>query len=103
MIDQVEKEVNLLYRHLNVLNTVCADEPIGIVRTSEELRYPHHKVRYSLRILQEAELIEPTPNGAVPTEYAEEFLETFNDDLYAFIDRLDAMKIGGDHISRQTQ
>jgi predicted transcriptional regulator len=92
MIGKLEKEVDMLERHMNVLKTVIANEPIGIVKTSTELGYPHHKVRYSLRILEEAELIEPTAQGAVTTDEAELFIDTLNDDLNAAIDRLHSMK-----------
>lgn len=92
MIGRLEKEVDVLDRHLQVFTTVIANEPIGIVKTAQELEYPHHKVRYSLRILEEAELIKPTTQGAVTTEEAEEFITTLNDDLNASIDRLHMMK-----------
>jgi len=52
MIDRLEKEVDMLERHLQVLRMVIENEPIGIVKMSNETGYPHHKVRYSLRVLQ---------------------------------------------------
>ena len=100
MIGQLEEEVDVLDRHLQVFKTVIANEPIGIVKTAQKLDYPHHKVRYSLRILEEADLVEPTAQGAVTTDRADSFVETLNDDLDASIDRLDAMKIGGAQLSR---
>jgi predicted transcriptional regulator len=98
MIESLEEEVAVLDRHIEVLKTVIANEPIGIVRISRELGYPHHKVRYSLRILEEAELIEPTPNGAVTTDHVEGFVDTVNDDLTASVNKLDAMRIDGTEI-----
>ena len=59
-------------------------------------------MRYSLRILEEAELIEPTTQGAGTTDRADSFVETLNDDLDASIDRLDSMKIGGAQLSRHS-
>ena len=102
MLDQLEKEVEILDRHLQVLETIIGNEPIGIVKTSQKLGYPHYKVRYSLRILEEADLVEPTEQGAVTTDQAEDFVETVNDALYAAIDRLDAMKIDGAQLSRHS-
>ena len=102
MIDQLEEEVDVLDRHLQVLETIIGNEPIGIVKTSQKLDTPHHKVRYSLWILEEANLVEPTAQGAVTTDQAEDFVETVNDDLYAAIDRLDAMKIDGAQLSRHS-
>ena len=57
MIDRLEKEVDMLERHLQVLRMVIENEPIGIVKMSNETGYPHHKVRYSLRVLEEENLI----------------------------------------------
>ena len=102
MIGQLEEEVDVLDRHLQVLKTVIENEPIGIVKTSQKLDYPHHKVRYSLRILEETDLVKATRQGAVTTDQAEDFVETVNDDLYAAIDRLDAMKIDGAQLSRHS-
>ncbi len=53
---------------------VRESQPIGIIRLSEKLGYPQHKVRYTLRVLEQEGLIEPTPEGAVTTEEAEPFL-----------------------------
>lgn len=102
MIRQLEEEVDVLDRHLRVLKTVITNEPIGIVKTAERLEYPHHKIRYSLRMLEEADLIEPTTQGAVTTDRAESFVETLNDDLDASIDKLDSMKTGSTQVSRRS-
>lgn len=48
MIDRVEEEVDILNRHFQVLKTVIANEPIGIVKTSNILGYPHHKIHGSV-------------------------------------------------------
>lgn len=44
MIGRLEKEVDVLDRHLNFLKTGIANERIGIIKMSDELGYPHHKV-----------------------------------------------------------
>lgn len=67
MIDSVKKEADMLERHLEVLQMVIEYEPIGIVKTSNELGYAHHEVRYSLQKLEEANLINPSQQGAVTT------------------------------------
>lgn len=102
MINRLEGEVTVLDRHLHVLKTVIANEPIGIVKTANELGYPHHKVRYSLRILEEANIIEPTVQGAITTDQAERFVETLTEDLDASIDKLDSMKMNGARLSRHS-
>lgn len=103
MIDQLEEEVDILDRHLHVLKTIIANEPIGIVKTANKLECPHYKVRYSLRILEEAGLIEATRQGAVSTDHAADFVKSINDDLDASIDKLESMKTGGVQISRRSR
>jgi predicted transcriptional regulator len=93
MIDRLEKEVDMLERHLQVLRMVIENEPIGIVKMSNETGYPHHKVRYSLRVLEEENLIEPSSQGAITTERTEEFVNELDEKLDEISDKLDEMKI----------
>ncbi len=92
MMDRLEKEIEMLERHLTVLRMVEENEPIGIVKMSNETGYPHHKIRYSLRVLEEENLIEPSNQGAICTEDTEEFLESFDDTVEELVERLDGMK-----------
>ena len=93
MIDRLEKEVDMLERHLQVLRMVIENEPIGIVKMSNETGYPHHKVRYSLRVLEEENLIEPSSQGAITTERTDEFVSNLEGKLGGIAEKLDAMKI----------
>ncbi|PSQ43516.1 hypothetical protein BRD17_06035 [Halobacteriales archaeon SW_7_68_16] len=95
MIDRLEKEVDMLERHLQVLRMVIENEPIGIVKMSNETGYPHHKVRYSLRVLQEEELIEPSSQGAITTEETAAFVDDLDAELDDIHDRLDTMRLDG--------
>lgn len=45
MIGQVEEDVAMTERHLDILQRVIEDEPIGIVRLANESGYAHHEVR----------------------------------------------------------
>ncbi|MFB6169784.1 MAG: hypothetical protein ABEJ06_01435 [Haloarculaceae archaeon] len=93
MIDRLEKEVDMLERHLQVLKMVIENEPIGIVKMSNETGYPHHKVRYSLRVLEEENLIEPSSQGAITTEDTEAFVSDLDNKIDAIIEKLEGMKI----------
>ena len=93
MIDRLEKEVDMLERHLQVLKMVIESEPIDIVKMSNETGYPHHKVRYSLRVLEEENLIEPSSQGAITTERTEEFVAELDDKIDEIGAKLDEMKI----------
>jgi predicted transcriptional regulator len=94
MLDRLEKEVDMLLRHFEVLGMVLEDEPIGIVKMSNETGHPHHKVRYSLRVLEEEQLIEPTSQGATTTDQAREFVAELDDNVENVSDKLGDMKIG---------
>ncbi|NEU56922.1 hypothetical protein [Halorussus sp. MSC15.2] len=93
MIDRLEKEVDMLERHLQVLKMVIESEPIGIVKMSNETGYPHHKVRYSLRVLEEENLIEPSSQGAITTERTQEFVDELDDKIDEISASLAEMKI----------
>jgi len=93
MIDRLEKEVDMLERHLQVLRMVIENEPIGIVKMSNEMGYPHHKVRYSLRVLEEENLIEPSSQGAITTDHTAEFVDDLDDKLDGTVGKLRSMRI----------
>ena len=75
LASKVEQEVKLLQRHVTMLKAIVENQPIGIIRLSEMLNYPQHKVRYSLRILEQEGLIKPSADGAVTTDKLDSFLE----------------------------
>ena len=83
----------MLERHLQVLKMVIDSEPIGIVKMSNETGYPHHKVRYSLRVLEEENLIEPSSQGAITTERTEEFVNELDGKIDDINEKLGSMKI----------
>ena len=64
----IETELDILKRHVLVLQTLKQSEPAGIIKLSELTKHPQHMVRYSLRILEQEGLIEPSPQGAVTTD-----------------------------------
>jgi predicted transcriptional regulator len=101
MIDRLEKEVDMLRRHLEVLGMVIDSEPIGIVKMSNETGYAHHKVRYSLRVLEEGSLIEPTSQGAITTDQTNAFVDELDGRIDAVSNKLDEMKIDNTGEMRQ--
>jgi predicted transcriptional regulator len=86
--DQVEKES----RDLSILGAVIDDGPIGIVRLAEETGIPEHKVRYSLRMLEDDGLVEPTPQGAIPADNIEQRVDDINDGIDRLIERLEELE-----------
>lgn len=93
MIDKVEREVDLIGRHLEIFQEVLENEPTGIVNLGNVSGYPNHKVRYSLRVLEE-DIIEPTSQGAVLTEAAEDFLTTHPQRIDDLIEQLEESLTG---------
>jgi predicted transcriptional regulator len=62
---------------------------------SNETGYPHHKVRYSLRVLEEETLIEPSSQGAITTEETEDFVNDLDEKIDDIVGKLEGMKIDG--------
>lgn len=77
LFDQVNREMELAERHLRVLNAVVERGPIGILKLAEETGMPTHKVRYSLRVLEQEHLIKPSSHGAVSGDNVENFITEF--------------------------
>ncbi|MGC9514373.1 MAG: winged helix-turn-helix transcriptional regulator [Methanocrinis sp.] len=90
LTEKVKRELEMLKRHLVILKYVMENEPIGILKLAEETGIPSHKVRYSLRVLEQEGLIAASAPGAVTTERTETFLE----DLDFVIDQLQEMTRG---------
>jgi len=64
----IETEIDILKRHVNILQKLQKDQPMGIIKLSEITEYPQHMVRYSLRILEQDGIIEPSSKGAITTD-----------------------------------
>ena len=72
------------------------DEPIGILKLAEETKIPSHKVRYSLRVLEQEDLIRATAPGAVTTNQTVSFLKELDsmiEDLSRKAENLKMIKI----------
>ncbi len=78
---KLKEEIEVVGRHLRILRIIVEEGPIGIIKLSEITGFPPHKVRYSLRILEENGLIKPSSNGAITTEKTEEFINNFRNIL----------------------
>ncbi|MEA1985309.1 MAG: hypothetical protein U9N13_06620 [Euryarchaeota archaeon] len=81
LFDQVNRELELTERHLVVLKRVVKDGPIGILKLAEKTNMPTHKVRYSLRVLEQEHLIKPSSQGAVAGDRVGEFFSGFDDEI----------------------
>ncbi len=75
LTDRMRKDLDLLRRHVAILQAVEEHQPVGIVRLGKLSGHPQHQVRYSLRILEHEGLVRPSQEGAVITAEAKRFRE----------------------------
>ena len=87
-----EKELGLLGRHIDVLQTVKDEGPIGIIRLSQVTGQPQHMIRYSLRMLEKDGVIRPSASGAVVTDKVHETLGTLDSSIDDIITEMTALK-----------
>ena len=81
LVDRIASELELLARNVDVLERLTGKPPMGIIRLSESLKLPIHKVRYSLHLLEREGVIQPSADGAVVTDRAREYWETLDRSL----------------------
>ncbi|MFY9750672.1 MAG: hypothetical protein WAK75_01135 [Methanoregula sp.] len=92
MLKRMKDEIELLSRHIEVARTVEEHQPIGIMKLSEILDLPSHRIRYSLHILEQLGYIRASPEGAVATGQTHELFAHLNEDLDDIIHLVNAMK-----------
>jgi predicted transcriptional regulator len=92
MLAKLKSEIELVSRHLEVIRAVVEHQPIGIMKISEILDLPYHRVRYSLRILEQEGYIRASPAGAVATPLAADLLSDLEGEVDELIDLLQAMR-----------
>lgn len=88
MLDRLENQIDKERRDIEVLRVVLREGPIGIVKLSEATALPQHKVRYSLRMLENDGLIDPTPQGAVPADDVDDRIAEINAGLDGLTERI---------------
>ena len=91
MVEKLVDELELLERHILMLKITKENEPVGIIRLSEILDIPKHKVRYSLRLLEKEGLISPSTEGARVTEKYDGYMKDVAsklDDIVKMVERL---------------
>jgi predicted transcriptional regulator len=88
----IETEFDILKRHVDVLQTLKKNQPMGIIKLSEITNYPQHMVRYSLRILEQDGLVEPSPQGAVTTDNVSEAMNSLKKTLNRIIESAENIK-----------
>ena len=77
----VKNNLDLVKRNITVLKTLQKKQPMGITELSEIAGYPQHKIRYSLQVLEQEGLIEPSIQGAVTTENVDEIIKRLKNNI----------------------
>ncbi|MCL2143766.1 MAG: hypothetical protein FWH44_05880 [Methanomassiliicoccaceae archaeon] len=92
IMEKMTSELELIERHVMMLRATRENQPIGIIRLSEILGIPKHKVRYSLRLLENEGLISPSTEGARVTERYDEFMANVEQSLDGLRKRIDRLR-----------
>ena len=74
MLAKIEQDIQRIARHIAILKLVITHQSIGIIKLSEFSGFRQHQVRYSLRVLENHNLIRPSPQGAVATAKGRKFI-----------------------------
>lgn len=88
----IEDEFELLERHISVLKTVMDNQPIGLIRLSETTGIPKHKIRYSLKFLEQQDIIRATTEGAIVTDRYEEFMYSLKKGIDALLSKAESLR-----------
>ncbi|MDR3282373.1 MAG: hypothetical protein LBS92_02030 [Candidatus Methanoplasma sp.] len=94
MLGRTGEELELLRRHIEMLKVTKENQPIGIIRLSEILGMPKHKVRYSLRLLEQEGLIVATSGGATVSDRYDTFMTDLPRFLDDVVDKVEAIRSG---------
>ncbi|KUJ94480.1 MAG: hypothetical protein XD40_0253 [Archaeoglobus fulgidus] len=78
---KLKAEAEIVLRHLEVLKTVMEKQPVGIFKLSDILNMPKHRIRYSLRVLEQSGIIVPTHYGAMVRDEGYDKIEEMKGEL----------------------
>jgi predicted transcriptional regulator len=92
MLEKLKRDIQLLDRHIGVMKAVMEHEPIGIVKLSLLMDLPYHRIRYSLRVLEQMGYIQASPAGAVTTTQARRLLSNISRDVDELVTLLLSLK-----------
>jgi predicted transcriptional regulator len=92
MLNKMKDEIELVSRHLDVARAVADHQPIGIMKLSELLGLPTHRIRYSLHVLEQEGYIRASPEGAVATPRTGELFNDLNKNIDDIVSLLESMR-----------
>ncbi len=92
VLKKLKQEAEIALRHLEVMQAVMENQPIGIFKLAELMDMPRHKIRYSLRVLEQSGIIEPTQYGAIIRDDADGIVSTLKEEVKEvrkFVERME--------------
>lgn len=92
LLAKMKGEIELLARHIEVARAVGLHQPIGILKLSELLNEPVHRVRYSLHVLEGQGYIVASPAGAVATPRTAQLLQGLDTEIESLIALLQSIQ-----------
>lgn len=92
MIARLARQLEKEKRDLLVLEVVIEQHPIGSEQIAVETDIDEHKTRYSLQMLEDDGMVDPTPEGAVPATEIGRHVEQINEGLDGLIGRVDGLR-----------
>ena len=93
-VDTLNDDLDLLERHISILRTVKDNQPVGLIRLSEMTGIPKHRVRYSLKIMEQQGIIVATPDGAVVSDGYDDFMTRVAESVEALAGKVAALRDG---------
>lgn len=91
-VHNLAEALELLERHISILRTVKGNQPIGLIRLSEMTGIPKHRVRYSLKIMEQQGIIIPTSDGATVSDDYDTFMEDMTKSIEMFVDEVATLR-----------
>lgn len=91
-MSSINSEFELLERHIMIVRVVHENQPIGLIRLSEMTGIPKHKVRYSLKLLEQDGIIIPTQDGAMVSDMYGSYMESLKEYIEGLYDRIEKLR-----------
>ena len=91
-VGSLSEDVELLERHISILKTVKENQLVGLIRLSEMTGIPKHRVRYSLKLLEQQGIIHATQDGATVTDRYDGFMSEIADYIDGLAKRIEELR-----------